>query len=108
MVNQRDNYKHMKKKDLIRLGFQREDDYGQNCYFYVYTIGEVSLVTQAHDEVENDNWYVDLQDLKIRFTDREDVKEFMRLLKKNNIAPRKPLSPIDFIITKIENKYENK
>lgn len=97
--------KTMRKRDLISLGFQREDDYEQNCYFYVCTIGRVSLTTQAHDEVENDNWYVYPQYLeKIRFTEKEDVKQFMRLLAKNNIAPRKIFSPIDFIITKMENK----
>lgn len=98
----------MRKRDLISLGFQREDDYELKCYFYVCKIGRVSLTTQAHDEVENDNWYVDIDSWSIRFTDKEDVKQFMILLAKNNIAPRKLLSPIDFIITKIKNKNENK
>lgn len=78
----------MKEKDLIELGFEREDvtaeDAGTENGFYYYTleIEDLSLITSADDEVENDNWKVFIFDYGgFEFTELEKLKLFIDVLK---------------------------
>ena len=48
--------------------------------------GGLTLISPSNDEVENDEWYVDvLDDNTIRFTNISDVKTFIDLIKRNTM-----------------------
>jgi hypothetical protein len=65
----------MKEEDLIQLGFKRvdvsEQESGDKAFhYYTYDIGNgvISLITQSNDEVDNNNWHVEVfDDTSIRF-----------------------------------------
>jgi len=83
----------MKEQDLIDLGFERvdvskEESGDKAFYYYTYDIGNgtISLITQSNDEVENDNWHVEVfYDTSIRFETIEDVTKFIEVTEKNII-----------------------
>jgi hypothetical protein len=83
----------MKEEDLIQLGFQRqgvskEESGDKAFYYYTYDIGNgtISLITQSNDEVENDNWHVEVfDDTHIRFETIEDLAKFIHITEKNII-----------------------
>lgn len=83
----------MKEQDLIDLGFERTDVNEQESgdkafHYYTYDIGNgtISLITQSNDEVENDNWHVEVfDDVTIRFETIEDVTKFIQVTEKNII-----------------------
>ena len=87
----------MKEKELIALGFNRKDvtaeESGEENDWYYYEInfgnGHLGLITSSNDEVENDEWDVEIfGDNTIRFTDRSissDVMAFIDLINRNTI-----------------------
>ena len=84
----------MKEKELIALGFDRIDvtaeESGEENDWYYYEInfgdGHLGLMSSSNDEVENDEWYVELSNENtIRFTDSSDVMTFIDLINRNTI-----------------------
>lgn len=84
----------MKDYDLIELGFTRtdvsEEESGEKAFFYFHLdIGEnkgISLISPSNDEIVDDNWYVEIwEDSSIRFTSNIDLKQFIKLVKRNTI-----------------------
>lgn len=95
----------MKEKDLIALGFTREDDIGVACsndagdawtedsfHYYVYEIAQgLSLISGDSDEAKDDgHWHVEFFNTEpsIRFNTREEVASLMELLM-DAIVPEK-------------------
>ena len=77
----------MKEKDLIDLGFERQDvtaeDVGTDNDFYYYTldIEDLCLITNASDEV-NDEWKVYIFDHNgFEFTNLVELVSFIDILK---------------------------
>ena len=85
----------MKEKELIALGFDRKDVTAEESgeendwYYYEMYFGNgrhLSLITSSSDEVENDEWDVEIFDENtIRFTDSSDVMAFIDLINRNTI-----------------------
>ena len=83
----------MKEEDLIQLGFQRvdvsEQESGDKAFhYYTYDIGNgvISLITQSNDEVDNNNWHVEVfDDISIRFETIEDITKFIQVTEENII-----------------------
>ena len=80
----------IKDKDLIKLGFKKEfntpvcDD-EEKFYYFVYEINEHCLLISSDNlESKSDGgYYVEFYEIPdIRFTDLEDLKELVKLLKK--------------------------
>jgi hypothetical protein len=81
----------MKEQDLIDLGFEKfdETDGGDNDYYY-YTLDigndyvPMCLISNASDEAKENNWTVSIFDYEsIEFSNLEDVKNLIELLKNN-------------------------
>ena len=79
----------MKEKHLIELGFKKEvEDY---YYYYTLNIGKQAydslnfcLISNASDEIVDDNWSVSIFDYDfIKFTELLDLVQFIELIKKN-------------------------
>ena len=77
----------MKEKDLIQLGFEREnvtaEEAGTDNDFYYYTldIEDLCLITNASDEVVNDEWKVFIFDYNgFEFTDLLQLVKFIKAL----------------------------
>jgi hypothetical protein len=74
----------MREKDLIDLGFERQD-VGTDNHFYYYTLDveDLCLITSANDEVElYDEWKVFIFDYNgFEFTKLEKLKSFIDILK---------------------------
>jgi hypothetical protein len=81
----------MKEQDLIDLGFTKEVD--EDFYYYVYDFASrksfisekgLSLITQANDEVINNEWVVEFFDLNpsIALTDKESVETLIKIINK--------------------------
>ena len=84
----------MKEKELIALGFNRKDvtaeESGEENDWYYYEInfgdGHLGLMSSSNDEVENDEWYVELfNENTIRFTNSSEVMAFIDLINRNII-----------------------
>ena len=83
----------IKEEELVKLGFERIDESEQESgdkpfHYYTYDIGNgtISLITQSNDEVENDNWHVEVfDDTSIRFETIEDITKFIQVTEKNII-----------------------
>ena len=84
----------MKEKELLALGFNRRDvteeesGYEDDWYYYEmdFANGHLGLISLSNDEVENDEWYVELfDDNTIRFTNSTDVMAFIDLINRNTI-----------------------
>ena len=69
----------IKEKDLIKLGFERQDDY---FYYYTLDIEDFCLITNTNDEVKDDSWKVYIFDYAgFEFTELEKLKLFIDVLK---------------------------
>ena len=76
----------MTEKDLLDLDFTQvvDDAYGPSYHYYTYDVGSLCLISQANDEVKNDEWYVELfESNTIRFTSRTELEILMTLLINN-------------------------
>jgi hypothetical protein len=87
----------MTEQDLIDLGFVKHIDHGTQCsddlgsewiedayHYYAYDlVSGLDFISCASDEVSNDEWTVELFDTlpAIRFTDKEEVRLLIDLLK---------------------------
>ena len=73
----------MKEQDIIDLGFTKES--GDNFYYYTYDFASgFSLITQASDEVINNEWFVEIFETNpmIRFTVKEHVESLINIMNK--------------------------
>lgn len=75
----------MKEQDIIDLGFTKE--FGDNFYYYTYDLASCfGLITQANDEVVNNEWVVEVFETStIRFTDKESVETLIKTINKAKI-----------------------
>ena len=79
----------MSEKELISLGFEKciEEEMGKPFYYYTLDIVEgLYCITDANDEVENDEWIVELSfDCipRIKFRDVKSLTELINLLNQN-------------------------
>lgn len=79
----------MSEKELISLGFEKCTDEDLDKPFYYYTLDIVEglyCITDANDEVENDEWSVELSfdcNPRIKFKDVKSLTELINLLNQN-------------------------
>jgi hypothetical protein len=80
----------MTEKDLINLDFTRNDETAQSSgapndfHYYTYDVGGFCLISPASDEVEEDEWYVEVFETpEIRFTNPTEVSILLTLLTNN-------------------------
>ena len=80
----------MTEKQLIELDFTRNDETAESSgapndwHYYTYDVGSFSLISPSSDEVENDEWFVDVfESPEIRFTDPTEVSILLTLLTNN-------------------------
>lgn len=78
----------MTEEQLQELGFEREllNEYeGDDTYYYALDlVGGLTFITNASDEVNDDNWSVEVFDTdpSLIFNDFEDLKSLINLLNK--------------------------
>lgn len=78
----------MTEKQLIELGFKREDVSAEESgnkpyYYYSYSLNlSITFITQANDEVVDDNWYACEEDLSIGTDNYQDLKDFINVFEK--------------------------
>lgn len=85
----------MKEKDLIDLGFERTDVNAEESgdkndwHYYTYDFDNqvVCLISNDSDEAKKrGKWYAEIfDDHIIRFTQKKDLKKFIKLVEKNII-----------------------
>ena len=79
----------MKEKDIIDLGFEKNivpiEESGMDYDFYYYSldIAQIDLLSQANDEVEDENWKVQILESGITISDKEDLIQLIQILKRN-------------------------
>lgn len=79
----------MKEQDLIDLGFEKniENNYGKPFYYYYwepYEMSGIGLLSSENDVVQNDIWKVYMfEDERVIFSNVEDVKIFIDVIKRN-------------------------
>ena len=77
----------MKEKELIALGFKREEvnEDGYSFYYFTYDFGRgFSLITNASDELVDGKWFAEVfEEDSIRFTNSSDVMALIDLIKRN-------------------------
>jgi hypothetical protein len=82
----------MTEKQLIQLDFTRNDETTESSgapndwHYYTYDIGNFSLISPGNDEVENDEWFVEVfNSPEIIFTSYTELSILLTLLKSNYI-----------------------
>jgi len=81
----------MSEQDLIDLGFEKVEELDDDLTFHYYHYdlndepGAGTLITQANDEVEDDNWKVYAWDINenLMFDNVKDVKTYISVIEKN-------------------------
>ena len=79
----------MTELELVALGFNKHTDIDLDNPFYYYTLDIVEglyCITDANDEVENDEWNVELSfdcNPRIKFRDVKSLTELINLLNQN-------------------------
>lgn len=76
----------MVEKDLIDLGFEKQDE--ETYYYYTLDIGNdytpFCLISNASDEKDNNEWFVEIFDYQsFRFTSRYQLEKLLEVLKHN-------------------------
>ena len=83
----------IKEEELVKLGFERvdvskEESGDKPFHYYTYDIGNgsISLISQSNDEVENNNWHIEVfDDASIRFESIENLIKFIQVIERNII-----------------------
>ena len=78
----------IKEKDLIELGFEKHDETPESSgddkdwHYYTLDIEDLCLITDASDEIKDDNWKVYIWNYEgFEFTKIEKLKSFIDILK---------------------------
>ena len=77
----------MTEEQLKALGFEQQIDTSEPSFYY-YTLDIVwglSFISQANDEVENDEWIVEIFETtpSIKFKDAKKLSNLIEILNKN-------------------------
>jgi len=85
----------MKEQDLIDLGFERtylidlglERTDEDTLYYYALDLFRgLELISNDSDDLVDGKWYVELYEAdRIRFVDKENLEEFINVVKRNTI-----------------------
>ena len=76
----------MKEKDLIKLGFEKEideSDAANPFYYYILDVTPgLTFISNASDEVDGDNWFVEFFDTEIpvRYHEYKRVKSLFAII----------------------------
>jgi len=75
----------MNEQDLIDLGFTKEYGYFPKLfYYYALDFGRgFSLITNFNDELIEGKWFAEVYEYSIRFTNKEDLNEFISIINRN-------------------------
>lgn len=69
--------------------FNGNEWFEDGFYYYTYDVTSgLSFITQSNDEVEDDNWFVELfnTDIPIRFHKFEEVQNLLNILEKARVT----------------------
>lgn len=72
----------MTEHELQLLGFEKQNS-DEDWYYYTYTVARgLEFITNASDEIEDDNWFVEFfeSDPVVRFAEFGEVQAFINLL----------------------------
>jgi hypothetical protein len=85
-------YSNIQEETLKDLGFvstivtKEESGYENDYYYYTLDIGDVCLITNAHDEAVNDGWVVSIFDsMTNNVTNEEDLIALVDIIKRSSI-----------------------
>jgi len=76
------------EQNLIDLEFKRNDvspeESGEDYPFHYYTleIGDLSLISNSNDNIENDTWDVQIFDFEPRITNLIDLVDLINVLRR--------------------------
>ena len=76
----------MTEREIQLLGFQKEEmkehEEDESYYYALDIVDGLTFITQANDEIKDDNWYVEVfnTDPFIRFTEFGEVQALINLL----------------------------
>jgi len=84
-------YSNIQEETLKDLGFvsttvtKQESGYDNDYYYYSLDIGDVCLITNAHDEAASDGWVVSIFDsMTNNVTDEEDLIALVGIIKRSS------------------------
>jgi hypothetical protein len=85
-------YSNIQEQTLKDLGFvsttvtKEESGYDNDYYYYTLDIGDVCLITNAHDEATNNGWVVSIFDsMTNNVTNEEDLIALVDIIKRSSI-----------------------
>lgn len=85
-------YSNIQEETLKDLGFisttvtKEESGFEDDYYYYSIDIGDVCLMTNAHDEAANDGWVVSIFDsMTNNVTNEEDLITLVGIIKRSSI-----------------------
>jgi len=81
----------MTESSIKKLGFEKvyvsEEKSGDTpFYFYAYKVGKIELISNSHDNLQEESWIVEILEGDIQFTNISDVKDLIVLLERNKLS----------------------
>ena len=76
----------MTEKQLIKLGFEKQIEEDEETPFYYYTLDiseGLTFITDANDEIEYNNWNVEIFNTSHRFTNYKTLSTLIDILNSN-------------------------
>lgn len=76
------------EQNLIDLEFERNDispeESGEDYPFHCYSlkIGDISLISNSNDNIENDTWDIQIFDFEPRITNLVDLVDLINVLRR--------------------------
>ncbi len=80
----------MTESSIKKLGFKKvnvsADESGDTpFYFYTYRVGGIELISNSHDNLQDESWMVEILEGNIQFNNISDVKELLIILERNKL-----------------------
>jgi len=80
----------MTESSIKKLGFKKvnvsaEESGDTPFYFYAYKIGNIELISNSHDNLQDGSWIVEILEGDIQFNNIGDVKELINILQRNKL-----------------------
>jgi hypothetical protein len=80
----------MTESAIKKLGFKKvnvtaEESGNTPYYFYAYKVGNIELISNSHDNLQEDSWIVEILEGDIQFTTSADTRDLITLLERNKL-----------------------
>lgn len=75
----------IKKAGFKKVYVSEEESGDKSFYYYIYKVGNLDLVSNSQDNLQDGSWIVEILEGEIQFNNILDVKDLITLLERNKL-----------------------